>query len=330
MNKLSKFLIVSALMSVSAAAAYSQDCNRYLRQASELVSQKKYCDARKYYIMYRDCDADADVSTEIAMCERYCRIQDMEGREDEPVVETRREDKPAPTRATTDSRATTDNRTATDNRATTDSRTSSGNHMAKSKQGFSGFQLHGGVLLPRGDCALGYNMGFKVYVPISPVNGLSWFLGADAFYNSLNSEFKNKLAEAVEAEGYDYFTPSAFLNVPVTAGVNYAFAISNKFSIYGEVASGLNLSKYTDTSARSGDDDSYKLKWNMTMGFIYGLEAGVLLFNKITVGVRYNDFGSYKYKGKEVVENNGARIEYDANSEKITQNGISISLGILF
>ena len=80
MKVISKFFIVSALMSVSVAAAYSQqDCNSYLKQATELVSQQKYCEAKKYYQMYKNCDADADVSTEIAMCERRCGIQTMEG-----------------------------------------------------------------------------------------------------------------------------------------------------------------------------------------------------------------------------------------------------------
>ena len=74
MNVTRKLFIVSVLMYISAAAAYSQDCNNYLRRATELVSQNNYCDAITYYKMYSNCDADADVSTEIAMCERRCNI----------------------------------------------------------------------------------------------------------------------------------------------------------------------------------------------------------------------------------------------------------------
>ena len=65
----SKIFIVFALMCVSATAAYSQDCNSYLQQATKLVSQKKYSEAKKFYQKYSDCNADADVSTEIAMCD---------------------------------------------------------------------------------------------------------------------------------------------------------------------------------------------------------------------------------------------------------------------
>ena len=72
MKIISKIFIVLALTYVSVIATYSQDCNTYLQKASELVSQKKYCDAKVYYQRYSKCDHDADVSTEIALCERFC------------------------------------------------------------------------------------------------------------------------------------------------------------------------------------------------------------------------------------------------------------------
>jgi len=133
MKTLSNFFIVSALTCISATVAYSQDCNSYLRQAAELVSQKKYCDAKVYYQKYKDCDADADVSTEIAMCDRYCKIQVMDGGEDETVVTTEM-GKPTP------ERTSSDNRTDRDKPAQT--RTSSSSSTVKpvkSTQGFNGF-----------------------------------------------------------------------------------------------------------------------------------------------------------------------------------------------
>ena len=72
MKSTSKIFIVSALMCVSTIAAYSQDCESYLQQASEMVSQKKYCEAKEYYLMYSKCDDEADVSMEIARCELLC------------------------------------------------------------------------------------------------------------------------------------------------------------------------------------------------------------------------------------------------------------------
>jgi len=333
-----KIFIVFVLLCVSAAAAYSQDCNSYLRTATELVSQNKYCEAKKYYQNYSKCNANADVSSDIAMCERRCKIQGAEGGENETVNKTEWEDKPA-----------TENKPS-DNRKV---------KSETSKSGFRGFHLHAGVFLPLSDFAdydkregpetgsgyagIGFNLGFKVYIPISRARGLSCFLGADAFYNGTKSKFKKNIGdeEEEEEEVSDYkFRYPSYLNIPVTAGVNYAYAINNKISIYGEVAAGLNLSKhigykYSYSYSGEGSSFSYTQKWKMAAGFTGGLEAGILLVNKISIGIRYQHFGSYKYKGKVVYE-----YEYDGESgnesedikfdKKLSISGISIKLGILF
>ena len=304
-------------MCISVAATYSQDCNSYLRRATELQSQKKYCEAKSYYQKYSNCDADADVSTEIAMCERFCTTQAKESVEDKSVDTPDRDYDLPPKDKQSDSRTVKPVSTV-------------------SKQGFRGFQLHGGVFLPlgEGNIATGYNLGFKVYIPVSSVRGLSCFLGADALYNGLKSKFKDALIKDIEEEveyigesKYKYTLPFC-LNVPVTAGINYAYAINNKFSIYGEVVGGCNFSQQMGLSFSIPEVDySYKEKYDMAAGFTYGLEAGVLLNKKITLGIRYNDFGSYKYKGK-IVED-GDEEDFKSSS-KVALNGISFSLGILF
>ena len=112
MNIKSKIFIVFALMCVSTTAAYSQDCNSYLRQATELVSQQKYCEAKTYYERYGRCNADADVSTEIAMCERRCKVEAVLDPNDEPVGPTVREN-PTPTGNRNVGTTERDNRSAT-------------------------------------------------------------------------------------------------------------------------------------------------------------------------------------------------------------------------
>lgn len=74
----SKFLIIFALMCVCTSVAFSQDCSSYKLRAEELASKGDYCQAKQYYLMYQNCNADVDVSTEIAMCERYCKLQNRE------------------------------------------------------------------------------------------------------------------------------------------------------------------------------------------------------------------------------------------------------------
>jgi hypothetical protein len=91
MKMKNKIFILFALIYGSITEAYSQDCNSYLQQATELVSQKKYCDALVYYQKYSDCNADADVSTEIAMCKRSCKTP-VPVTAENPDIITRRDD----------------------------------------------------------------------------------------------------------------------------------------------------------------------------------------------------------------------------------------------
>ena len=342
-----KFLIVSALICVNATAAYSQqDCSSYLRQATELVSQQKYCEAKEYYQKYKECDADADVSTEIAMCERRCGIQTMVGEEPETVVKTER------SRQTSTS-TSSDNRTPSSSQVVKSAKPPKPPKPPRT-QGFNGFQLHGGIFLPQsdfaagedilgvfveipelgfGNAALGFNLGFKVYKPISSVQNLSWFLGADVFYNGHKSDYKDYLVEIAEDADWDYRLPF-YLNAPITAGINYAYPINNTYSIYGELAAGVNISKYVGISYKGEPERynaPYKDKWDIGIGFTYGLEAGVLINNKYTIGLKYMNLGAYKYKGETVSEFD-EKTEKEKNSflKELPISGISITAGILF
>jgi len=121
-----------------------------------------------------------------------------------------------------------------------------------------------------------------------------------------------------------------FLTAAITAGANYAHQINKTFSIYGEVAGGLNLSNFTGLKF-SGNNVSDEVKWEMGTGFTYGLRAGVLFNRKYIIEVGYSNLGSYKYKGKWVYEYGGEvekeDIEFD---KKLPISGIFVTVGILF
>jgi len=75
---MNRFIISFALLCFCVTVAYGQDCDSNLQRATELVSQKNYCEAEKYYQAYANCNAEADVSNEIALCERLCKTQDSQ------------------------------------------------------------------------------------------------------------------------------------------------------------------------------------------------------------------------------------------------------------
>ena len=344
MNMTSKIFIVSALVCVSTAAAFSQDCNNYLRRATELVSQKKYCDAIGYYQMYGRCNADADISTEIAMCERRCKIEAMDDGDDTPVVTPNQNNRSSTVR-TTDSRNSSSSSTPASSRPV--------KQPKDRTQGFSGFQLHAGVFLPvgtfaydklgrgfvvgspetgQGNAALGFNLGFKVYNSISSVKGLTWLFGADAFYNGMHREYKDIIADLMDKR--DSYRIPFYLNAPFTVGINYAYSINKTFCIYGEMAGGFNLSKYIGLKYGYTFlelECSVMDKWKMGAGFTYGLETGVMLKEKINIGLGYRNLGAYKYKGKAVTKIGEESTEVEIKFlKRLPISGITFNVGFFF
>jgi hypothetical protein len=315
MGIINKFIISIVLFSGGVTIAYSQDCNTYLQRATEMVSKKNYCDAKKYYQMYGGCNADVDVSTEIAMCERFLKVdrEDCDDWVPDPSARKSGSRNPNPYNPETVK--------------------SSPVKPLLSTQGFSGFHLHAGLFLPQGNfaenAATGYNLGAKVYSPIASVKGLSWFIGADVYYNAMQTEALEQLIEDNEENGYDVTSPK-ILNIPVLGGVNYTYSLNETIGLYGELGLGLNVSKFTDLKI-SDEESSETYKYDIVTGFAYGLEAGILLKGKYTIGVRYNNLGSYKLKGKYVYEYDGdIMTDEKFTDNKISISGIALTVGILF
>ncbi|MDR2086964.1 MAG: hypothetical protein LBP72_07280, partial [Dysgonamonadaceae bacterium] len=130
-------------------------------------------------------------------------------------------------------------------------------------------QFHVGVALPQGDfgdgdvdddepfgdgvgfAATGFNVGYKYYNPLSAKN-LSLVFALDVFYNGLNSDVKDDFEDAEDAADGDFeYSLPAYLNIPVTLGLNYAHPLSSTIDLYGEVALGFNFSKITDLKIES-------------------------------------------------------------------------------
>jgi hypothetical protein len=215
-------------------------------------------------------------------------------------------------------------------------------NYARKREPFSEF--HVGVVLPQGDfaddnlencflnsegfsgcAATGFNLGYKYYSPLS-VSYLSLVFGLDGFYNGLSDDFK----DAVDETGAISSWP-AFLNFAATAGLNLACPVSDGLSIYGEVVGGFNWSKMTDMKGTS--EDSYynrvsaKVTFDSGFGFCYAFGGGILINKQFSIGLRYNDLNSYKYKMKAKEDGKNAGTE---KTSKLSITNLTITLGILF
>jgi opacity protein-like surface antigen len=197
-------------------------------------------------------------------------------------------------------------------------------------QGFSGLQVHAGVALPvgsfasdretktpidgHGHAATGLNLGLKLYAPLSAMGGLSIALGLDGFYNGLQPDFLEDYVEEVEENDGEVTLPR-YINVPLTVGLNYAYALNDNFHLYAEFGVGVNFSKMTnfesikETEMTTVKSTYYSYQYPVTIhdysvtesykaafGFTYGLEVGMLLNKRVSIGLRYSNLGAYKYK----------------------------------
>ncbi|MDR1645674.1 MAG: porin family protein [Tannerellaceae bacterium] len=176
----------------------------------------------------------------------------------------------------------------------------------------------------KGMAAMGFTLGYKHYSPLA-VENLTWVFGIEAFYNGLNSDAKDDL----EDSDFDDTTFPMYFNFPVTFGLNYAFPLQETLKFYGEVAVGGNLS--LPTSLKYSDSDyyqDYSYKFTPAVGLAYALEGGLFINDKYSVGLRYNNLGSYKYKYEIDYE------EKETQDEKLSKSlpilNMSLCLGVLF
>jgi hypothetical protein len=176
----------------------------------------------------------------------------------------------------------------------------------------------------KGFAAMGFTIGYKRYNPLSTQN-LFWVFGIEAFYNGINSDYK----DAVEDNGWQDVVYPVYLNFPITLGLNYAIPLQETVKIYGEVALGGNFSVPTKFSLenKSGYQDM-EIKTNAAFGLAYGLEGGLFINNKYSIGLRYNNLGPYKYKYEIDYEESPTTKEKYRKALPITN--LSLCLGILF
>jgi len=186
----------------------------------------------------------------------------------------------------------------------------------------------------KGYAAMGFTAGYKYYSPALSIDNLTWVFGFEVFYNGLNSDVKDS---DVKDSGWDVTYPMYF-NIPITIGLNYAIPLQNNLKLYGEAAIGGNFSLVTKKvwSHSSGSyTETGTINFAPAFGFTYGLEAGLFINSKYSIGLRYNNLGSYKYKWKSSHSYSSNNYNSNETTKGRTDKALSITntsicLGILF
>ena len=206
-----------------------------------------------------------------------------------------------------------------------------------------------------GSAGTGFGVGFKYQFPIPQVANLRFLVGAELMYNPLNGDakdyFDDEFTSRTESgDGYSYddyeVTLPKYLNVPLMAGLNYAFKLNDKINIFGEVAAGINMRLITnfkviceckgsyydyeyDYSNNTTSTSEATYKYDNAITFAYRFGAGVT-FDRISIGLHWYNLGSAKVKGKyEYDYDYNSSIggnSHDSDKEKFKWKDLSISM----
>lgn len=200
-----------------------------------------------------------------------------------------------------------------------------------------------------GAASTGFGLGVKYQRSISLIKNLRGHVEADIMYNPLQGEMKDVIEEEI-LPGVELLSNSVsiskYLNIPLMTGLNYSFDLAEKIKLYGELGVGLNVRLITKTSAEyeyeypywdseTGEEttriakDKDKYKFNQAVSFAYQVGVGVLLSEKLSVGLNYYNLGSAKVKGTYTTSS-GRERNLDINGISISTSMLTLKVGYHF
>ena len=174
--------------------------------------------------------------------------------------------------------------------------------------------------------------------------------GLDIFYNRLNGDLRdtmddrlNDLIRGLLTYQYQYYyrvdaetlSFPSYVNIPAMAGLNTGVSLNENLKLYAEAGLGVNFSKITNWNIEwdlVGDRDrksfTAKTAFDSSFKFAYALEGGIVVQDRYTVGLRYNNLGSNKYKYRINTDD-----VYDIKgkfSRALSITNLTLAFGVLF
>lgn len=195
----------------------------------------------------------------------------------------------------------------------------------------------------RAGAAMGFNLGTKLRFNIPSIKGLGIIATADLFINPSNKEIKDSFEDFMilfcsqnSISNYDFSIPKYF-NIPIMLGLNYEYALGNNVKIYGEAGAGVNIGIISnlDMNFKEQDFDYVSnVEYENQYSFAFQAGVGLLLSEKLSLGVHYYNLGSQKVKGNlryRATWNGGGNSERaNLMGDRINPNMITLRLGCHF
>jgi hypothetical protein len=189
--------------------------------------------------------------------------------------------------------------------------------MTESGYSNSGFEIRLGSSIPvfnfasanassseAGGAALGFNAGLHFTYPLK---GLGFYGGIDLNYNGLQSSVKADVEKLYRTMGIinadiSYYK---YRNIPLSAGVNYAFLDDDGKGVFVNAGLALNFLKLTDMELKT-QNVTYTITTNPATNLGYKIGGGILFSSGATLSLDYFALGVHDIEGRIVASRSGS------------------------
>jgi hypothetical protein len=192
------------------------------------------------------------------------------------------------------------------------------------------FSIHAGTAIPisdfadddvnndeAGGAAIGFNFGGKYQYQLNE-GGLGLYLSTSLNYNGLKKSLKDDIQaiyDDMAGTNVDInFTKH--INIPVTAGLYYAYKANESVSLFGELGLGVDFLKMTDMKMEANGGEIILInKSKAQMAFEFG--GGLIFQDKYIFDIYYCGLGKHDLSSK---------IEFAGDSEALGNSDLKVSL----
>lgn len=164
-----------------------------------------------------------------------------------------------------------------------------------------------------GGAAIGLNVGLQYVYPLSE-SGIGLFGGLDFHYNGLKQGVKDDVERFYKSMGINnpdikYYK---YINVPITAGLNYTYKVDEKIGAFANAGIALNFLKITDMELKvNGQSVTTEVDLANNVGFKFG--GGILINDKYSISLDYLGLGMHDIKG--TVKSSGYSQDIDGEGK---------------
>ena len=171
---------------------------------------------------------------------------------------------------------------------------------------------------------IGVNVGIKYLYNFSG-SGLGIYGGVDFHYNGLQKKVKDDLRDDYTILGLDPDIKfQKYINVPITAGLQYTYQANEKFGVFLNAGAALNFIKITDMEV---DYDGQAITSEADVANNIGVKIGVgiLLHKGFSVSADYFGLGVHDFTGRARFGNVTEEIEGEGKVDLL-----SLTIGYTF